>query len=338
MLLATSKTFTSPDFPLSTGGHLAELTVAYETWGTLDADAGNAILLCHGYTSHAHAGGDDGWLAGMLGPGKALDTDRYFVVCSNMLGSAHGTSGPPTPDPATGKSYGPAFPAYGTADMVAAQHRLLDHLGIGRLKAVVGFSYGGHLTFLWGATHPERMRALVPIAGPIKRDTTAEEVATLRACFEACPGWNGGDYYGRERESGVYDKLVELRLETMRRYGIGRYLEDTVADPDARERALQQRAETWAAGFDANSLIALRAAGIGSAADPAAISAPLLYVLGGTDVVAPPSLGPATVEALRRHGIDASYLEVDSPYGHMGPTFDAALWADDLRAFLDRTP
>jgi len=131
MLLATSKTFTSNDFPLAGGAKLAGLTVAFETWGTLNLDGSNAVLVCHGYTSNPHASGDAaGWMFNLVGPGKAIDTDRYFVVCSNMLGSSYGSTGPGSIDPATGKPYGPDFPAYTPTDMVAAQHRLIDHLGI----------------------------------------------------------------------------------------------------------------------------------------------------------------------------------------------------------------
>lgn len=341
MLLPTSQTFTSTDFQLSTGESLPELVVAYETWGTLAPDGNNAILLCHGYTNHPHAGGDaDGWFFNLMGPGKAVDTDRYFVVCSNMLGSAYGTSGPPSNNPATGRPYGPDFPAYTTGDMVAAQQRLVDHLGINQLKAVMGYSYGGHLTFLWGATHPDRMRALVPIAGVIERKTTREEVDAIRAQFEDCPGWNGGHYYGREKESGVYDRLVSARMERLRLYGVGRHLEDTTADPAERDRIIRDRAEEWAGQFDANSLSALYRAGIGSSAisDAGNMNAPLLNVLSRTDSVVDVALGQPTVDLLRGHGVDARFLEIDTPYGHAGPMIDAHKWADDLKSFLDETP
>ena len=128
MLLASSKTYETSDFQLSTGAHLPTLTVAYETWGELAADGNNAILLCHGYTNHPHAAGEGGWFAPLVGPGKAIDTNKYFVVCSNMLGSAYGTTGPASTNPETGRPYGPDFPKYTTADMVAAQKLLIDHL------------------------------------------------------------------------------------------------------------------------------------------------------------------------------------------------------------------
>ena len=165
MLLSTSTLFEVESFKLELGGSLARLTLAYETYGSLNAAGDNAILLCHGYTSNPHAAGDEaGWWHNLIGPGKAMDTDRYFVICANMIGSAFGSTGPASTDPATGQPYGSHFPDITTSDMVAAQSLLLDHLGIGELAAVVGFSYGGYLTFQWAVSQPNRMRALVPVA------------------------------------------------------------------------------------------------------------------------------------------------------------------------------
>ena len=339
MLLSTSKTFTSADFTLSTGAVLPELTVAYETFGTLAADKSNAILMCHGYTNHPHAtgGGSDTWAVNLIGPGKGIDTDKYFVVCSNMLGSAYGTTGPASTNPATGKPYGPDFPKYTTADMVAAQHRLLDHFGIGRLRAVVGYSYGGHLTYLWGVTHPDRMDALVPIAGVMERKTSAAQVAEIRDQFADCPGWNGGHYYGHEMEpGGVFEKLVAARKIRLTNYGIGKYLEDQGMDQAARDVELTRRAEIWAHEFDANSLYKLYEAGVGSDTTPLAgrIKAPLLQVLANTDSVVPVALGPEIDARLKAAGVTTEYVEIDTAYGHAGPMIDAAKWDAKLRAFL----
>ncbi len=341
MLLPTSKTYTHGDFKLSTGETLPDLTVAYETWGTLNAAGDNAILVCHGYTNFPHATGDaSGWAVNLIGPGKAVDTDKYFVVCSNMLGSAYGTSGPASTNPATGKPWGPDFPAYTCADMVEAQRLLIDHLGIGQLKAVMGYSYGGHLTFRWGATHPDRMRALVPIAGVIKRATKPEQVQAIIDRYAQCPGWNGGHYYGNEIAGGVFDRMVADRIERLTNYGIGTHLADTVDDPAERERIIRVRAETWAREFDANSLYILYRAGIGSDMTPLAgnIKAPLLNVLADTDSVVDVALGQPTVDLLKSKGVDAEFHEIKTRYGHAGPMIDADLWADKLRAFLDRTP
>ncbi len=339
MLLPTSRVMNFPDFPLSGGARLAELAVAYETWGTLNEAGTNAILLCHGYTSSPHAAGDeDGWCRNLVGPGLAIDTDRYFVVCANMIGSSYGTSGPATTDPATGRPYGPDFPKYLIADMVEAQHRLIDALGIAQLAAVVGYSYGGHLTFIWGVTHPERMRALVPIAGTMDRRKTPEQIQALRDRFAArCPGWNGGHYHDRLKESGVFDELVAHRMESQMTYGFNDWLNETVGNPAEREAILRERAESWAARFDANSLWILYEAGLGSTAVPLAgqMRAPLLNVLASTDKVVDVAVGQPTVDLLRSKGVNARFHRIETVYGHYGPMIDAAKWAGELGAFLE---
>lgn len=338
MLLPTSRTFTHAGFSLVSGGTLPELTVAYETWGTLAPGGDNAILLCHGYTSNPHAGGDGGWWENLIGPGKAMDTDRFFVVCSNMIGSSYGSSGPGSIDPETGRPYGPAFPAITTADMVAAQSLLLNHLGIRQLAAVVGFSYGGYLTYLWGVTHPERMRALVPVATAIRGRGDPGSVQELRDRFAACPGWNGGDYYDDKKGSGVYDMLVAQRIETLKGYGLATILMDRTGDAAEAERQLTAIAQNWAEAFDPNSLIVLRDAAVRFDARPKAanIKAPLLYVLSRSDTLFPPSIAPETLALLERSGVDTSYFEIDSEYGHRAPSDDWHKWGDTLAHFLDR--
>lgn len=340
MLLPTSKTHTFTDFKLTTGTSMQKLTIAYETYGTLAPGGNNAILVCHGYTNTPHAAGDAmGWGYNLIGSGKAVDTGKYFVVCSNMIGSAYGSSGPSSMDPATGKPYGPDFPKYTTLDMIAAQHALIDHLGVGQLKAVMGYSYGGHLTFLWGAIYPDRMRALIPIAGVIKREQTPEDIARIRARFEDCAGWNNGHYYGNEDlAGGVREKMVEVRMETLAKYGLGDYLKATTDDAAKREKIIRNRAESWSHEFDANSLSILYEAGIASSADASNFKAPLLNVLASSDSVVDVKLGQPTVDMLKGHGVDAEFLEIDTPYGHTGPMLDAHKWADKLEAFLDRTP
>lgn len=341
MLLPTSQTYAAGDFTLSTGETLPELTIAYETWGMLNAAKDNAILLCHGYTNFPHAAGDEtGWAHNLIGPGKAVDTDKYFVVCSNMMGSSYGTSGPATVNPATGRLWGPDFPKYTTADMVEAQRLLIDHLGIGQLKAVMGYSYGGHLTFRWGATHPDRMRALVPIAGVIKRATSPDQVATIRDRYAKCAGWNGGHYQGNADAGPVYEELAAARIERLTNYGIGDYLADTLGGAEAAAAEIRKRAEAWSKEFDANSLYKLYEAGVGSDVTPMAgnITAPLLNVLADTDSVVDVALGQPTVDLLKSKGVDAEFHEIKTKYGHAGPMIDAHLWEDKLRAFLNRTP
>jgi homoserine O-acetyltransferase len=341
MLLPTSKTYTHGDFTLSTGETLPDLTIAYETWGTLNAAGDNAILLCHGYTNFPHAAGNEnGWANNLIGPGKGIDTDKYFVVCANNLGSSYGTSSAATVNPATGKLWGPDFPKFTVADTVETQRILIDHLGIGQLKAVIGYSYGGHLTFRWGATHPDRMRALVPIAGVIKRATTPGQVEEIRGRYAKCAGWNGGHYVGNPDAGPVYEDLAAARVERLTNYGIGDYLADTLGSKEAAAAEIAKRAESWAQEFDANCLYQLYEAGIGSDMTPHAAKyrAPLMNVLADTDNVVDVALGQPTVDLLKAEGLDAEFCEIKTKYGHAGPMIDAHLWEDRLRAFLDRTP
>lgn len=336
MLLPTSQTTEFDNFELTSGSVLPTLTVAYETWGTLNDTGDNAILLCHGYTNHPHAGGDEnGWFHNLMGLGKAVDTDKYFVVCSNMLGSSYGTTGPRSINSETSKPYGPDFPAYSTHDMVEVQKTLIDALGVKQLKAVVGYSYGGHLTFMWGSLYPERMRCLVPIAGVTERTHTSADIARIRARFEKCPDWNDGHYYDNEPGGGVFEELVEARMETLTKYGQGTYLTAQGHDIDAATAIIRERATIWAGQFDANSLWILYQAGVGSKADVSKIKAPLLNVLARTDSVVDVALGQPTVDALVTHGCDATFLEIDTEYGHAGPMLDAHLWSADLERFLD---
>lgn len=335
MLLPTSKTFTGGDLDLESGGTLPDLTVAYETYGALAADGDNAILLSHGYTSNPHAG-DGGWFDGLIGPGKAMDTDRYCVICANMIGSAYGSTAPASTNPATGKPYGADFPDITTGDMAAAQVRLLDHLGVNQLAAKIGFSYGGHLTYEWATRYPDRMRAAIPVASAIKGRGDASTVQALQERFAKLPGWNGGQYYDRKKDSGVLDELKRMRIETLTQYGVREQLAATVDDPAERERRLDAMAAQWAEEFDANSLIALRKTVIRFDVTRrlSSIQAPVLYVLSRSDALFPPEIGPRTVAMLKDVGVDARYYEIDSDFGHRAPAADAGKWAAALDDFL----
>ncbi len=203
--IVDTQTFTFAEnepFALDSGAALSPVTLAYETYGTLNADKSNAILICHALSGSAHAAGyhagsdQPGWWDDCIGPGKAFDTNRYFVICSNVLGGCYGSSGPTSIDPATGKPYGLHFPVVTVQDMVRAQVQLIDHLGIDKLYAAAGGSMGGMQVLAWAANYPERIRAAIPLA------TTARHSPMLIAFSEvgrqaiyADPYWNNGDYY-----------------------------------------------------------------------------------------------------------------------------------------------
>src|SRR5216683_3882797 len=166
--VAVVKYFATKNFRLHTGEMLPELRLAYETYGTPATDARNAILVTHGYTSSQHAAGLDeageaGWWDGLIGPGKAIDTNRYFVVSSNMLGSSYGSTAPMSIDPKSGHPYGPEFPACNLVDIVTAQRAMLDAIGVKRLVAVAGISYGGYQAFQWSVTFPDDMDGVAAV-------------------------------------------------------------------------------------------------------------------------------------------------------------------------------
>ena len=168
--LRHARTFDSPNpLELESGGSLASVTVCYETWGELASDGGNAIFICHALSGDSHvarhdADDDPGWWEILVGPGRPIDTDRYFVICSNALGGCRGTTGPNFVDPDSGRAYGADFPTVTVRDMVEVQRRLLDHLGIERVLAVIGGSLGGLQALAWAIDHPERVGASVVLA------------------------------------------------------------------------------------------------------------------------------------------------------------------------------
>lgn len=335
-VLPTSQVFQSEALTLQLGGALPRLHVAYETWGALNAQASNAVLICHGYTSNPNAGG---WWSGLIGPGKAIDTERWFVVCSNMLGSAYGSSGPPSVDPDTHRPYGPDFPAITLEDMAEAQTRLLESLGIQRLAAVIGYSFGGQLALQWATSRAARVQRVVVVASGLKTGSAPASLEAMRQRFSSLPGWNDGHFYddadARER---VNQELHALRDETLRRYGVGQYLGDTLKDEAAVDARLSEMAALWASEFDPNALITLRKANLLFDATPILdrIQAPLLYVLSRTDVLYPPSLAQPTLQVLQDARVDASYLEIDSDYGHFAPSAAWRDWGPALASFLAR--
>lgn len=199
-------------FTLQSGQELARLDIAYETYGALDSDRSNAILLCHSYTSDHHAAGiyeteDErpGWWDALIGPGKLLDTERYCVVSSNCLGGAAGTTGPGSIEPATGRPYGMRFPVVTMRDMVNVQARLADTLEIERFHAVIGGCYGGFQALEWMVTHPRRIgSAIVVSATPRASVHTVALSHVMRAAICSDPKWNQGDYYdGEAPTSGI---------------------------------------------------------------------------------------------------------------------------------------
>ena len=336
---AVHASFSFPDFALSGGGSLPEVTLAYVTRGRLAPDGRNAILVTHGYTSGPRMiepgiGSSEGAWSALVGPGAPIDTERYFVICSNMLGSSYGSTNAASIDPRSDRPYGSRFPKISLIDIVAAQKRLLAHLGVAHLRAVVGPSYGGFQEFQWAVTFPDFIDGIAPVVtSPLP--PSSDRVEGLLKWFEKDPNWNGGDYYDR---GGVHDTLTALRVDTLTRYGLAASLKEQFPDAGARDAELRRIASAWADDFDANSLFILgdAMARYDVSKDFGRIRVPVLYVLSRTDALFPPSLAPGVMAGLRGAGVDAAYVEIDSKHGHLASGADAGKWAPALRAFIEK--
>jgi homoserine O-acetyltransferase/O-succinyltransferase len=333
--------FTIRDFRLVNGETMPEATIAYETYGALRPDGRNAVLLTHGFTSSHHQAGrnpansnNPGAWDGLVGPGKPIDTNRLFVVASNMLGSSFGSTNAASRNPKTGEPYGPDFPHISIRDIVAAQKALLDSLGVKHLVAVAGPSYGGYQAFQWAVAYPDFMEAIVPVnTAPWASVNTDRQLAEVTARLATDPEWNGGRYY---HTGGCKQALTDIRVETLTRYGNDEVLKPRFPDPVERAAAMRKNAGDWAAKWDANSLIILRRAllGFDTRPDFARIKARVLYILCRTDALFPPKIAPAVIDALKGAGVDARYFELDSDLGHSSSGPEHAKWAPTLREFL----
>jgi homoserine O-acetyltransferase/O-succinyltransferase len=338
---ADVKTFATNDFRLQSRIVMPTVTIAYRTLGVLAPDRNNVVLVTHGNTSGPQmidpggSTGEGSWNE-IVGPGKAIDTNRFFVICPNMLGSAYGSTNAASIDPATGKRYGPRFPDITVSDIVATQRALLDHLGIGRLVAIVGPSYGGFQAFQWAVDYPGMMKGIAAIVTSpvVPRERAEGNVERLLATLSKDPNWNGGDYYDG---GGVLETMIQIRIATLKTYGIETRLRHTMSDPGKIEAAVRGEAARWAQGFDANSLIILAKAlrGFNVTAQFSNITAKVLYVLSRTDRLFPPELAPGVMQGLTTTGVSADYFLLDSAYGHSASGLDAYKWAPRLRQFMD---
>ena len=353
-------------FPLDSGASLGPVTLAYETYGRLNAARTNAILITHALSgsanaagSHAADGAKPGWWDDCIGPGKAFDTDAFFVVCSNVLGGCSGSTGPAHVDPATGHPYGMRFPVVTIGDMVRAQVRLIDHLGIEQLLCVAGGSMGGMQALEWAAHHPQRLKAAIPIA------TTAHHSPMLIALSEvgrqaiyADPAWNNGDYYDAAlkpdaglavaRMVGHITYLSEASMQQK----FGRRLQDQVRygyefrSEFQVESYLKYKGDNFTRRFDANSYLYVTkamdyfdlSAETGSVAAAFANSAHVRFlVLSFTsDWLYPSYHSKALVSALTAAGADVTYLDVQSSWGHDAFLLEVGTMTKLLRGFLDR--
>lgn len=348
---------------LTNGLTLGPITVAYETYGTLSPHRDNVILVCHALSGGAHAAGyhpgqsKPGWWDVMIGPGKAFDTDRYFILCSNVLGSCYGTTGPSSIDPKTGKPYGMRFPVVTIRDIVNVQKALLDHLGIRRLLCVTGGSMGGMQALQWAVSYPDRVRSVISIAATHRH--SAQQIAfneVARQAIMADPAWNKGDYYGTDgprlglavaRMVGhityLSDKGMELkfgrRLRNREQYGYDFSLDFEV------ESYLSYQGRSFVERFDANTMLYLTkaldyfdlAGGYTSLTEVFRQCQSLFLLMAfSSDWLYPPYQMKEVAQAIRRAGGDATYCEISSDYGHDAFLLEHKAQEPLVRSFLER--
>jgi homoserine O-acetyltransferase len=324
------------DLILDSGRRLKAVQIAFETVGELAPNKDNAVLALHGFTSGPDMilptgePGEGSW-RDLIGPGRAIDTDKYFVICPNTIGSTYGSTGPASLNPDSGKPYGASFPSITVRDVVRSQHALLERLGINQLVAAVGASFGGLQALQWSVSFPAFMRNVVAVLTSLGPPPV--NVDGIRDSLAKDPNWNGGDYY---EHGNLIETLVPMRVGMLKNYGVERALASDIPDSVERTAEIRRRALAWAQSFDANSLLVLMKimATHDVSAELQRIRARILYVLSRTDPFFPPTLAADALASLREANIDVVYYELDSEKGHSAATSDAALWAPLLKNFL----
>jgi homoserine O-acetyltransferase len=332
--------FTATDFPLASGTTLPQIEIAWESWGHLNADRSNAILVTHGLSSSHHAADSPtldsriGWGHAQIGPGLIYDTDRYFVLSSNVLGSFYGSTCARSVNPATGKAWGRDFPLVTMEDVVRAQGLLVDSLGIQRLHAVAGCSLGGFQAYQWAVTLPDRLTRIIA-TDTADHDSfdLAAAIPPLLSRFAATPGWNDG----HPAPQAMVAPLAEVREEMLIGFGLREKLAVTVSDPATRARMLAEEARAWAEIADPWALVAMyrTAASFDVRPHLGRIRVPVLTVTADTDLWYPPAIGRAQVDRLRAAGAEVTYLEIQSALGHYATTEEPWKWAATAKSFLE---
>ncbi|HNY39158.1 MAG TPA: homoserine O-acetyltransferase [Bryobacteraceae bacterium] len=351
-----------PELPLDCGETLTDVQTAYESWGELNGDKSNAILVLHAFTGDAHAAsidseGKPGWWANMIGPGKAFDTSKYFVFCANVLGGCKGATGPSSIDPKTGKPWGLRFPGITIGDMVRLQKLLVDHLGIRKLLAVSGGSMGGMQALQWAVDFPDRVEACIPIATTARH--SAQQIAfneTGRQAIVSDPDFNNGDYYESNPPARglsvarMVGHITYMSDESMREK-FGRRLRDRESfsfgfDIDFEvESYLRYRGSQFVNRFDANSYLYITKAmdyfdltagkpSLGVALENA--NCRFLVISFTSDWLYPSYQSLEIANALRARNHDVTYCELSSTYGHDAFLVDVGEQTEIVRGFLAR--
>lgn len=359
-------TFGEPpnEMELDCGRKLGPITLAYETYGTLNADKSNAILIVHALSGDAHAAGyhtsadrKPGWWDNMIGPGKGFDTNKYFVICSNTIGGCMGSTGPCSIDPATGKPYGLRFPIITIGDMVRAQRQLIDHLGIPKLLAVAGGSMGGMQTLEWATRYPEMVGgALVIASTPLLSPQAIAFDAVGRHAIQADPAFNEGDYYeGEPPRQGLsiarmlahitYLSDASMRLKFGRALRRATKYSYDFNSEFSVETYLDYQGRQFVNRFDANSYLYITkaidyfdiAAAYGSLDNAMKrVQAKMLIISFSSDWLYPPYQSQMMVDALRRHKKDVTYCNIQSDYGHDAFLLEVGALKKIIGGFLAR--
>ncbi len=360
-------TFSEPpdSMVLESNARLGPITIAYETLGTLNEDKSNVILVLHALSGDSHVAGyysqedqKPGWWEIMVGPGKGIDTDKYFIICPNIIGSCMGSTGPSSINPATGNPYGFDFPVVTIGDMVRAQKALLDHLGIEKILTVIGGSIGGMQVLEWTVRYPHMVFSAIPLATTTRHSALAiafNEVA--RQAIMADPNWNMGKYYGSAKPNlglalaRMVGHVTYLSDEAMRRK-FGRRLQNKGDfsfnfDADFQvESYLRYQGQKFVDRFDANSFLYITKAadyfdlrrqhGAGSETEAfARTNAKFLVISFTSDWLYPTYQSKAMVKSMKKNNIDVSFCEIEAEWGH-----DAFLLPNErlsalIKGFLD---
>jgi homoserine O-acetyltransferase/O-succinyltransferase len=349
---------------LDSGVALGPYTIAYQTYGQLNADRSNAVLICHALTGDQYVAephpitGKPGWWETIVGPGKVLDTERYFLICANVLGGCMGSTGPMELDPATGKPWGLGFPVFTIADMVRAQLKLIDHLGIAQLFCVIGGSMGGMQVLQWASAYPDRVFAAVPIAAAARH--SAQNIAFHelgRQAIMADPNWCGGSYYELDRrpERGLAVARMAAHITYLSEQALhrkfGRNLQNRQGvtygfDADFQvENYLRHQGITFVERFDANSYLYITracdyfdlAAEHGGVLANAfrGVRSRFCVISFTSDWLYPTSESRATVRALNAVAANVSFVEIATDKGHDAFLLDEPEFFATLRGFLD---
>jgi len=362
-----SVTLAHPPDPLRLvcGRTLGPITVAYETYGTLTPEKDNAIFILHALSGNAHVAGkyanedrNIGWWDSMVGPGKAFDTDKYFMICANVIGSCSGTTGPSSINPETGRPYALSFPMITIEDMVQVHKRLMDHLGIERLLSVAGGSMGGMQALQFAVSYPDLVESAIPIATTARH--SAQNIAfneVGRQAIMADPNWREGNYYDLESPNRglaiarMIGHITYLSDESMHQK-FGRRLQERLQkgfkfDIDFQvESYLQYKGARFTERFDANSYLYISKAldyfdlteGVSSLAERFRdLKARFLVISFSSDWLYPTYQAKEIVKALKANGLHVVFCEINSAYGHDAFLLETEQESRLIRDFLAHT-